>query len=66
MIMLSLLLSRSKFVTLVEMRAVRTYLLSAADAVMVQNTRKPASVSSFWSLNIVLLIAQHPFYLLVI
>ena len=53
--------------TLVEMRVVRIYLLSAVDVVMVQNTRKPASsVSSFWSLNIVLLIAQHPFYLLVI
>ena len=44
--------------TLVEMRAVRICLLSAADAVMVQNTRKPVSVSSFWSLNIILLIAQ--------
>lgn len=29
---------------LVEMRVVRIYLLSVADAVMVQNTRKPASV----------------------
>jgi hypothetical protein len=31
-------------VILVEMRVVRIYLLSVVDAVMVQNTRKPASV----------------------